>query len=84
MKKHGIAMRTPYRLLAMACLTALVFSATFAAAGERAGSTGGARVEAKPKGADMKVNATVAPPAILAVRFHHDMCPYCKKLGPQF
>ena len=39
---------------------------------------------ANPRGAEFKVTAPVEPPAILAVRFHHDMCPYCKKLAPQF
>lgn len=36
------------------------------------------------RGARPKVDARVATPRLLAVRIHHDMCPYCKKLRPQF
>jgi thiol-disulfide isomerase/thioredoxin len=38
---------------------------------------------AKAKGADMKVDAKVKVPAIIAVRVRHDMCPFCKELDPQ-
>jgi hypothetical protein len=36
------------------------------------------------RGARLKVDARVASPRLLAVRIHHDLCPYCKKLRPQF
>lgn len=39
---------------------------------------------ANPRGASMKVHATVEIPAIIAVRVYHDMCPYCQQLAPQF
>ena len=32
----------------------------------------------------MKVSAVARPPKIIAVRVHHDMCPYCKQLEPQY
>lgn len=39
---------------------------------------------APPKGANMKVGATVKSPDIIAVRVRHDMCPLCRELDPQF
>lgn len=36
------------------------------------------------RGAQFKIDARVQVPKILAVRTHHDMCPYCKQLKPQF
>lgn len=32
----------------------------------------------------MKIAARVTPPRLIAVRTHHDMCPYCKQLAPVF
>jgi len=68
--------RTSHPRLVAAYLTALVVSATLATADESA--------QSKARGADMKVSAIVVPPTIMAVRFHHDMCPYCKKLEAQY
>ncbi len=39
---------------------------------------------ANPRGADMKVTATVESPRVIAVRVRHDLCPICKVLDPQF
>src|SRR5262245_20967411 len=36
------------------------------------------------RGTEHKVGAPLRPPEILAVRFHHDMCPHCKGLKPKF
>lgn len=36
------------------------------------------------RGSQFKVNAQVQTPRILAVRFHHDICPHCKQLKPRF
>jgi len=36
------------------------------------------------RGSQFKVNAQVDAPRILAVRIHHDLCPHCKQLKPQF
>ena len=38
---------------------------------------------ADPKGAEFKVELPVTAPAVIAVRFRHDMCPYCKAFDPQ-
>lgn len=32
----------------------------------------------------VKVGARAEPPAIIAVRIHHGMCPFCRKLDPMF
>jgi len=42
------------------------------------------RADALQRGREMKVDAPVEAPDVIAVRVHHDMCPYCKKLAPQF
>ena len=39
---------------------------------------------ATARGANMRVSAEVKSPDIIAVRIHHDLCPFCKKLDPQF
>ncbi len=36
------------------------------------------------RGTEFKVDAKVRAPEIIAVRIHHDMCPHCKRLKPQF
>ena len=38
---------------------------------------------APPRGSDMKVDAVVEAPAVLAVRVRHDMCPYCRALDAE-
>ena len=43
-----------------------------------------AHAAAAPRGSDMKVNAKVRVPDIIAVRVRHDMCPLCKELDPKF
>ncbi len=43
-----------------------------------------ALLAAAPRGANMKVAATVEVPNIIAVRVRHDMCPICKGLDPEF
>ncbi len=43
-----------------------------------------ARAVAAPRGSDMKVDAEVKAPDIIAVRVRHDMCPLCKGLDPKF
>ena len=42
------------------------------------------RAAAAPRGSDMKVDAKVKAPDIIAVRVRHDMCPLCKGLDPKF
>jgi len=39
---------------------------------------------ANPRGAGMKVAAEVQKPEVIVVRVHHDMCPYCQKLDPEY
>lgn len=41
-------------------------------------------VGADPRGSQMKVHAPVIPPKLIALRFHHDMCPYCREFAPKF
>jgi len=36
------------------------------------------------RGAQIKVVGEAKTPSIIAVRFHHDMCPYCQKLAPEY
>ncbi len=36
------------------------------------------------RGSQFKVDAVVEPPAVIAVRFHHDGCPYCRAFSTQF
>ncbi len=43
-----------------------------------------AHAVAAPKGSDIKVDAKVKAPDIIAVRVRHDMCPLCKGLDPKF
>ena len=43
-----------------------------------------AHAVAAPRGSDMKVNAKVMAPDIIAVRVRHDMCPLCRELDPKF
>ncbi len=62
--------RRLFGLLGLACLATVTTSA--------------APAVAAPKGADMKVNATVEPPGLIAVRIRHDLCPFCKAFDPQF
>jgi hypothetical protein len=40
-------------------------------------------LQGKP-GSQFKVDARVQVPEILAIRIHHDMCPYCEQLKPEF
>jgi len=42
------------------------------------------RASSGNRGAHHKVEARIATPKLLAVRFHHDVCPSCKKLKPDF
>jgi hypothetical protein len=41
---------------------------------------------ASPRGTDLGVNAQARSPKIVALRIHHDLCPYCKALtsDPKF
>lgn len=50
---------------------------SMAPAEERPASKGNA-------GSQIKVEARVQAPEIMAIRIHHDMCPFCKKLKPEF
>ena len=63
-------------------MIALTVMATLASLTMAPGQERGAPQE--NRGARLKVDARVATPKLLAVRIHHDMCPYCKKLRPQF
>ncbi len=36
------------------------------------------------RGTQFQVDARVRQPEVLAVRVHHDMCPHCTRLKPQF
>lgn len=60
----------PFGLIGVGCLVAVVLLSTLATA--------------DPKGADMKVRATVEAPKVIAVRVRHDMCPVCRQLDPKF
>lgn len=42
------------------------------------------RLDAAPRGSDIKIAAPVKVPDVIAVRIRHDMCPFCKKFDPQF
>ena len=66
-------MNTPLKL----ALVSLAFSAPLALP-----ST--AQADPMARARAMKVDAAVEAPKLIAVRVHHDRCPYCKKLAPQF
>lgn len=62
--------RNSFGLALLGCLAVAALSTALAAAA--------------PRGANMKVSATVKSPNIIAVRIRHDMCPLCRELDPQF
>ena len=39
---------------------------------------------ALPKSPSDKIAIPVTTPAVVAIRFHHDMCPYCRQMQPEF
>ncbi len=71
-------------LIGAACLAISTFSTTTAAVGEFEFSLPATQDAAASRGAAIKVSAQVKTPDIIAVRVHHDMCPFCKQLDPQF
>lgn len=77
-------MRNKFKYLGAACLAGIAFSAALAAAREQDRAAQAAQDAATARGASMKVCAKVKSPNIIAVRIHHDLCPFCKKLDPQF
>ena len=70
MKAELNIVRKSFGLVGSGCLVSLALLAALAIAG--------------PRGADMKVSATVETPRVIAVRVRHDMCPLCKQLDPKF
>lgn len=66
------------------CLALAVLSPVLSAAGDKDQAVEAAQAAAEARGAKMKVNTPVAPPKIIALRFRHDMCPYCKNFDPDF
>lgn len=77
-------MRNKFKYLGAACLAGIAFSAALAAVQEQGRAAKAAQDAAIARGASMKVSAEVKSPDIIAVRIHHDLCPFCKKLDPQF
>ena len=73
MKKHLNRPRMTIAVVGLGCAAIVVASAAVAA-----------MQNAQDRGATMKVSAVARPPKIIAVRVHHDMCPYCKQLDPQY
>lgn len=65
---NGVA--TSFGLIGLGCLAVVALSPVLGAA--------------PPRGSDMKISVTVGAPRIIAVRFHHDLCPFCKALEPEF
>ena len=57
-------------------LIMLAFAATWCAAGNAQVTT--------PLSPDDELLAAAKPPRLIALRFHHDLCPYCKTLDPLF
>ena len=37
-----------------------------------------------PQSPSDKIGMPVTTPAVVAIRFHHDMCPYCRQMQPEF
>lgn len=74
--------RTP--LAVLGCLFAAV--AAVAMAGPEGPGRGDPAVDriTAPKAAGDRLIATVRPPDLIAVRFHHDRCPFCKMLEPEY
>lgn len=68
-------------LVIVGCVALAVASPALAGEGQR---TRGAARAGAPKGSEYKVDATVETPRIIAVRIHHDRCPYCQRLAPEF
>lgn len=66
------------------CLALAVLSPALSAAGDGDQAAEAAKAAAEARGAKMKVNAPVAVPKIIALRFRHDMCPYCQNFDPNF
>lgn len=77
-------MRNKFKYLGAACLAGMAFSAAGAAVEEQDRAEKAAQDAATARGASMNVSAKVKSPGIIAVRIHHDLCPYCKKLDSQF
>ncbi len=77
-------MRNEFKYLGASCLAGIAISAAFASVDEQDHGAKAAQDAATARGASMKVSAEVRSPDIIAVRIHHDLCPFCKKLDPQF
>ena len=85
MKQQVSRLRMLFAITGIGCVVFVVASTAFAAVQdvEDRGATA-AQKAAIARGATMKVSAVARPPKIIAVRVHHDMCPYCKQLDPQY
>ncbi len=73
MKKYLNRPRMTIAIIGLGCTAIVVASAAVAAV-----------QSARDRGATMKVSAVARSPKIIAVRVHHDMCPFCKQLEPQY
>lgn len=71
-------------MIGAVCLAILIVSTTLAALVEIESTATTMQDAAASRGAAIKVGAKVRTPDIIAVRVHHDMCPFCKQLDPQF
>ena len=66
------------------CLALAVLSPALSAAGDKDQALEAAQAVAEARGAKIKVSTPVAAPKIIALRFRHDMCPYCKNFDADF
>lgn len=66
------------------CLALAVFSPALSEAGDKDQAAEAAKAAAEARGAKIKLNTPVAAPKIIALRFRHDMCPFCKNFDPNF
>ena len=69
-------MTSTHRVVSTLCLTMTV-SAALAVRGDDADVT-------MPRSPHDKLLADTQAPTVIAIRVHHDLCPYCKKLAPAF
>ena len=76
--------RTSLVRIAPGSLALLVVVAAAAAARGGEGTAKAQQEAAIARGREMKVNAKVALPEIIAVRVRHDLCPLCGELDPKF
>ena len=84
MKTKSTCIQSHLDIPVLGCLTAACLASAVFAGGDSDLSSEAAKTAAEARGRRFKINATVAPPKIIAVRIRHDMCPFCKGFDSQF